>query len=188
MINTLKNGCFSYDYIHEFLFRLMEFLSGYMQERGIVTDELSKNKETLYDEYRQAENIDKMLGFVQDLCINIIYMNDGADGGYDISARVKAFVSSLPDEEMKNITLMYVADKLFLSQAYISRTFKNETGERFIDYLTNEKLERCARILRDKNVKVKEVCDMMGYSNSNYFIRKFRDKYGITPKQYQFKG
>ena len=128
------------------------------------------------------------MGFIQDLCINIVYVNNDRSGRYEISEKVKGFIGTLPDEEMKNVTLMYVADKLFLSQAYISRMFKNETGERFIDYLTNEKLERCARILKNKNVKIKDVCNMMGYSNSNYFIRKFREKYGITPKQYQFQA
>ena len=88
---------------------------------------------------------------------------------------------------MKNVTLMFVADNLCLSQAYISRNFKSETGKKFLDWLTDEKLERSAKILKNKSIKIKDICNMMGYSNSNYFIRKFKDKYGITPKQYQSK-
>ena len=88
---------------------------------------------------------------------------------------------------MKNVNLMFVADKMLLSTSYISRNFKSETGKKFLDWLTDEKLERSARILKDRRIKIKDICDMMGYSNSNYFIRKFKEKYGITPKQYQAK-
>ena len=59
---------------------------------------------------------------------------------------------------------------------------------KFLDWITNEKLERSARILKDRSIKIKDVCEMMGYSNSNYFIRKFKEKYGVTPKQFQAKA
>lgn len=187
MIATLKNGCFSYDYVQEFLLKLLEYVSAYMKKSGIETNKIGVDKDALYDEYKKARTIDSIMGFIQNICVNIICMNNEIPQGYEISKKVISFVKALPDEELKNITLMYVADHLYLSQAYISRMFRNETGERFIDWLTNEKLERCAQILKNKNVKIKDVCDIMGYSNSNYFIRKFKEKYGITPKQYQFK-
>ena len=188
MITTLKRGNFSYDYIQEFLFHLLEHVSAYMKTRRIETDEIGVDKDALYDEYRRAKNIDSIMGFIQDICVNIVRMNNEDEKENEISDKIIEFVKSLPDAEMKEITLMYVADRLFLSQAYISRTFKNETGERFIDWLTNEKLERCGEILKNKSIKIKDVCDMMGYSNSNYFIRKFKEKYGITPKQYQSRS
>ena len=188
MITTLKRGNFSYDYIQEFLFHLLEHVSLYMKTKRIETDETGVDKEALYDEYRRAKNIDSIMGFIQDICVNIVRMNNDDGRENEISDKVIEFVKSLPDEEMKEVTLLYVADRLFLSQAYISRTFKNETGERFIDWLTNEKLERCAGILKNKSIKIKDVCDIMGYSNSNYFIRKFKEKYGITPKQYQSRN
>ena len=137
--------------------------------------------------YKNAKNIDSIMGFIQNICVKIVCMDDENNKEEEISNKVISFVKALPDSEMRDVTLMYVAERLFLSQAYISRTFKNETGERFIDWLTNEKLERCAEILKNKSIKIKDVCDMMGYSNSNYFIRKFKEKYGITPKQYQFR-
>ena len=185
MITTLKRGNFSYDYVQEFLLRLLEFVSSYMKSKRIETDEIGVDKEALYDEYKNAKNIDSIMGFIQNICVNIVRMDDENKEDEEISKKVISFVKALPDSEMRDVTLMYVADRLFLSQAYISRTFKNETGERFIDWLTNEKLERCAEILKNKSIKIKDVCDMMGYSNSNYFIRRFKEKYGITPKQYQ---
>ena len=68
IMNTLKNGSFSYDYIQEFLMLLLEFLSGYMKEHGIATAELVKDKETLYEEYKTAATLDQIMGFIQDLC------------------------------------------------------------------------------------------------------------------------
>lgn len=188
MMTTLKLGSFSYDYIQEFLLSLIEFVLSYMKENQIDMDDIGLDKEALYQEYRAAHTVDSIMGFIQSLCANIVYRNSGATRENEISKKVISFVKELPDTEMKKVTLMFVADKLFLSQAYISRTFRSETGVKFLDWLTNEKLERSARILKNRSIKIKEVCEMMGYSNSNYFIRKFKEKYGVTPKQYQSKA
>ncbi len=185
MMVTLKSGSFSCRYVQDFLMRLIAFLSNLLKEQGLETGEVVDDKQTLYEEYRKSENLDGMFGFLQDLCINMVEHKDGEEGGYDVSEKVKAFLRSLPDSEMKNVTLSYVSDRLFLSQSYVSRVFKAETGVNFIDYLSEEKLVRSARMLTERNMKIKDICEVIGYSNSNYYIRKFKEKYGVTPKQYQ---
>lgn len=187
VLGRFKNEAFSYDYIRGFLMHLMDFISDLIKERNIEAEEILKEKDMLYEAYKSNGTLDQIMGFVQDICMSIIYENKSYPKDYEISKKVKEFIDALPNEEMKNVTLLYIADKMMLSQAYISRMFKNETGEKFINYLTSKKLERCAELLSDRHMKVKDVCDIMGYSNSNYFIKKFREKYGVTPKQYQFK-
>ena len=187
VIHRLKNESFSYDYIQELMMQLISFVTDYIKDIKPETEELAKKKERLYEIYKSADSLDQVIECVQSVCTSIVYDNKDEPKNYELSTQIKEFIDSIPNEEMKNVTLMYVADKLMLSQAYISRMFKNETGERFINYLTNIKLERSAELLRNKNIKIKNVCDIMGYSNANYFIKKFREKYGITPKQYQFK-
>ena len=87
--------------------RLIAFLSNLLKEQGLETGEVVDDKQTLYEEYRKSENLDGVFGFLQDLCINMVEHKDGEEGGYDVSEKVKAFLRSLPDSEMKNVTLSY---------------------------------------------------------------------------------
>jgi len=187
MITTLKRESFSYDYVQDFLLQLIGYIFEYMKRKEMDLSKTGIDSEAVYQEYRTAQSIDNIMGVIQEVCVKIVCCHDENIKENEISKKVISFVKELPDTEMKNVNLMFVADKMLLSTAYISRNFKSETGKKFLDWLTDEKLERSARILKDRRIKIKDICDMMGYSNSNYFIRKFKEKYGITPKQYQAK-
>ena len=54
------------------------------------------------------------------------------------------------------------------------------------EYITNLKLIRAKEMLRTQNVT--EVAYDLGYDNISYFITIFKNKYGITPKQYKSIG
>ncbi len=53
------------------------------------------------------------------------------------------------------------------------------------DYLTNLKLNEVARFLKFSSVT--EVAYDLGYENISHFIKLFKKKFGLTPKQYSLK-
>ena len=85
----------------------------------------------------------------------------------------------------QNTTLESVAQQLNLNPAYVSRIFKKETGVKFMDYLTGMRVEKAKELLTGSNLKIKEVCERLGYSNINYFIKVFKDATGVTPGDYR---
>ncbi len=85
------------------------------------------------------------------------------------------------------LSLGYVANELGISNKHLSRVFKNETGIKFIDYITNLKLNHCRNLLINTNLKVEEISDIMGYSTPQYFISRFKIAFGCTPKKYRQK-
>ena len=63
--------------------------------------------------------------------------------------------------------------------------FKEEIGENFIDYITNIRIERAKKLLRDKTLSIKEICMEVGYKDPNYFSRLFKKSVGFTPTEYR---
>ncbi|MGY5708961.1 helix-turn-helix domain-containing protein [Vibrio cincinnatiensis] len=57
------------------------------------------------------------------------------------------------------------------------------TGQTPTAYLTEIKLQQAKPLLRQ--VSVTEAALELGYENISYFIRLFKNKFGLTPKQYQ---
>ncbi len=85
----------------------------------------------------------------------------------------------------KELTLDDVARKIAISPYYLSKLFKDETGENFIEYLTKLRMERAKKLLENNCLSVKEICVCVGYSDPNYFSRIFKKVVGVTPTDFR---
>lgn len=87
----------------------------------------------------------------------------------------------------KDISLEDVADKVFLNPSYLSRNFKQHTGESFTDFLTRTRIGKAEELLGQRRYKLYEICSMVGYKDSKYFSKVFKLYTGYTPKEYCYK-
>lgn len=85
----------------------------------------------------------------------------------------------------KLLSLEKLAETMDMNYSYISRRFKHITGESFTAYVMNVRLQKAAVLITDKKYSVKEVSEMVGFLDSNYFIRSFKKAYGVTPGKYK---
>jgi AraC-like DNA-binding protein len=85
----------------------------------------------------------------------------------------------------EDLSLEFIAEKVFLSPKYISRIFKEEKGINITQFITDSKLKKAAKLLIETNISLDELIKQIGFSSSNYFIKKFKEKYSITPVQYR---
>ena len=77
-----------------------------------------------------------------------------------------------------------MAEMVGMNNTYLSILFKDQVGESFIKYLTKVRMEH-ARELLLKGYKVKEVSEMVEYSNYRYFCNIFKREEGFTPLEYK---
>lgn len=85
---------------------------------------------------------------------------------------------------MDNISLDSCADYTGTSPFLLSKSFKRVTGQNFIDYLTELRLNKAKELLRDTDLKMNDVALQVGYQQS-YFNRIFKKQEDITPTRYR---
>ena len=85
----------------------------------------------------------------------------------------------------KALNLDDVSYYVNISPYYFSKIFKEGTGENFIEYLTNIRIEKAKELLNSTDYSMKEICIMVGYSDPNYFSRSFKKNVGVTPTEYK---
>ncbi len=81
------------------------------------------------------------------------------------------------------ITLNIIREKFNISPAYFSREFKRRTGMCFNDYLAEKRFDYAKKLLRNGN-RVIDACYESGFGTVRNFSRRFKEKYGITPKEF----
>jgi YesN/AraC family two-component response regulator len=99
---------------------------------------------------------------------------------------VMQHVMTVSDEEFSELTVCTLAYSFNIDRYKLLRQFKNRTNMTLEDFLFKEKMARAAFLLHaNSDITVKEVSKKVGYSTSDYFIRKFKQYYGIVPGKYK---
>ena len=63
--------------------------------------------------------------------------------------------------------------------------FKKETGETFLKYLTNYRIQEAKRLLEDNKLSITEISELVGYRTSQYFSQIFIKSVGMRPQEYR---
>lgn len=85
----------------------------------------------------------------------------------------------------KNITLNDISERLYINPYYFSQLFKKKTGENYLDYLTRLRVDKAKKLLKVTDMRIYEICEMVGYSNINHFNKVFERLVGIKPREYR---
>ncbi len=88
----------------------------------------------------------------------------------------------------KNGSLTEIAAEMKQPAYHISRLLKKHTDSNFKELLQQRKLQQAAYLLSQTPLTVDAVMENIGYDNSSYFYRKFREKYGCSPRKYRESG
>ncbi|WP_079912755.1 helix-turn-helix domain-containing protein [Paenibacillus sp. 32352] len=85
----------------------------------------------------------------------------------------------------RKISLEEAAAHLHLHPSYLSRLFKRETGENFVEYVTRMRMEKAKELLVMTDKTIEEIAELLGYDNKNYFGKLFKAQTGVVPNAYR---
>lgn len=97
--------------------------------------------------------------------------------------RAKEYVRNNYSDE--TLSLDSICEVLGVSNSYFSTIFKKETGNSFIGYLTDYRMEQAARLLIETNEKSYIIAKSVGYTDANYFSYVFKRRFGVSPSKYR---
>jgi AraC-like DNA-binding protein len=110
------------------------------------------------------------------------------DDRTDLSPSVSRAVAYLRENfSDNNMSLDLVARSVHLSRYHFSRTFRKQTGQRFIDYLTTLRMSEARSLLSVTDLPVTEICRRVGYHESSHFQRTFKNSFGMSPSKYRLR-
>lgn len=102
---------------------------------------------------------------------------------YDKTTIVNTIVEYMNENYMRQVSLDKISRNMYLSPVYISKIFKEETGESPINYLIKVRLSKAKEILETGKHSIKAVAKSVGYEDPYYFSKLFKKYYGFPPSK-----
>lgn len=99
--------------------------------------------------------------------------------------RINKVISILEKNYTRNYTIAELAALVHTSPRNFSRLFRKVAGESPISYLLHLRLAKAAELLADTLASCSKIGERTGFPDSNYFSRKFREQYGLSPHSYR---
>ena len=81
-----------------------------------------------------------------------------------------------------------VAHEVGMSTSRFREFFKQTTGWGFARYVMEQRVERAARLLRDGSESIATIAHLTGFADQSHLLRCFRQKFGVSPREYRQRG
>ena len=85
----------------------------------------------------------------------------------------------------QDLTRAHLSRIVYLNPDYLARLFKKELGVSLGQYIKDRRMEKACHALVETRMAVSRIAGMVGYDNYSYFIKLFREQFGMTPVEYR---
>lgn len=99
-----------------------------------------------------------------------------------VAEKIRTYIR---ENYMNEISMQDAARQFNYSDAYFCKLFKQCFDQNFTSYLTNFRINEAKRLLKDKNISIKDAGMKVGYYDSNYFAKVFKRVTGMIPSEYR---
>ena len=103
----------------------------------------------------------------------------------DSAQKLHRILVYLHENYQYKISMQEVADACDMNYFHFSRFFKQITNRNFNEYLLETRINAAQKILLQNEKSISEIALECGFEYVSYFIQKFKQKNGITPREYQ---
>lgn len=151
--------------------------------------ELYEILERLYTEYLSKESgyIDMLKGLLIQLLVTLqrFLVQPGSRTKQPLPGKFHDVLRYVEDHCSTNISLTELADRCELSVSQFQRHFKKMTGQTFLKFLQNCRIQRCCRMLQTTDHSIEFIANSIGYQDMKFFNKLFKKKTGVTPRLYR---
>jgi len=122
---------------------------------------------------------------LNDLLTAVIEYRNSHTGGRYRTVIVKAREYINGHYASGDISLYSTAAYVGISPNHLSTVFVQETGEKFIDYLTRIRLEKAKLLLQNTAMKSADIAFETGFNDPHYFSHIFKKNTGLSPREFR---
>lgn len=125
----------------------------------------------------EVKDYEGLLGRCRKMIQNGVWAEQS--GKHDVIEQIREYVLS---NYMNDVTIAEMGRRFDISPSYISRIFREKTGEKYIDFVTRTRMQKAMELLQ-RGMSVKEAAERVGYFSEKHFSKTFRKYFDCLPSQ-----
>ena len=151
------------------------------EDFNIVNDSEEESIKDLILNICEVHTREELLNVLLNRCNKLIEdINETSSNLSPVIKQVVSYIKNNFGEEMSLKTLSY---KYNINSSYLGQIFLKEVGEPFNDYLNRIRNEEARNLILNTNLRIIDISQKVGYSDTSYFYRKFKAYYGLSPNK-----
>lgn len=105
--------------------------------------------------------------------------------GARLRPEIQAALDIIHKEYHTQLKVSDIAKRVGFAENYLSVLFRKETGEKIVDTLTAVRMKKARELLLDPGLKIYEIAEMVGYTDSTHFSKYFKKIEGMFPLEFR---
>lgn len=174
------------NHIKNIYFNLLLLLFEAARDREIIEPFGLDEKHYVWKEINRLVTIEALSKY---LLSNIDEVYSSIEKRSGLGSRACGIIRYIQEHFQDNdLTLQSIAENVYLSQTYLCAFFKKATKKTLNQYITEVRIEKAKEFLKDDSVKIYEIANKVGFTDTNYFSSLFKKHVGCTPSEYKERG
>ncbi|MDF2662775.1 MAG: AraC family transcriptional regulator [Paenibacillus sp.] len=184
MIGTIRERQLPLFLVKCMCFDLIHVILSMLSELRWADGELAEQYPDVWS-LSEFETVEELIALVKHISEDIcrIVAERKESGNTDLAGKMMAYLSE--HYGSSQLSLQQVADEFGMSASYLSRYFKDQTGQTVSQYIQTLRMEKAKELLRAGADSLQEVVERIGYGSVSGFIRKFKESEGVTPGEFR---
>ena len=177
LLKEFQSGRYHHELCHQTILMVLQWAADRFPGQTLLFQEL-------HEAYLRCENASGLVGEVLRVLQPRMTEADAAppSRGHLLAQKAAAYIRKSVHE---GITVEEIAAHFQVSAGYLGRLFREELGVTPSEYINAQRLEKSVLLLENTDKNIEEIAGEVGFGSTAYYIRKFREHFGITPKSHR---
>lgn len=168
----------------ELVMELLHCMKTNLKRQGVSWEQVMPDETPLFKQVFSLESMEEQESWLQRIVANMIgILSRKRKETY--REEIQTLIDYINLNYTEDISLKSAAKVANMSESYLSYLFKKETNQSFVEYLTEIRMKKAAKLLKTTAMASYEIAELIGYENINYFGRTFKKVMGVSPTQYR---
>ncbi len=177
-INNLRSEV-SVDVLYQLALKLAILLQDIKREYKLGQPGNMQDFSEMIEQIYKADDIMGLKSiFISEIAEIITYLHT-EDSQY--TPVVKQIMAEVQKNYREDMNLKILSYKYHMNASYLGQIFQKEVGCSFTQYLSNTKNRIAKDLILNTNMKINDIAREVGYPDTSYFYRKFKQCYGVSP-------
>ena len=188
-VHTLgKANMDSFMFCQYMLINIQVNVMKFVEKMGIAKEEIDRVFKDYKHQIASISTGEQASQYLEEIITQAIQLRNDKAGKKHDSLIIKAQEYIKENYQNETLSLHDVAAQVGLSNSHFSTTFKQETGQSFVEFLTGLRMEQAKEMLCFTDMKASQISYEIGYKDPHYFSYLFKKTQGCTPSEYRARG